>query len=144
MKKLSHPEFASLLQLSIQGLITFGTPKSLWMLEEMLLVLNSQNNNPRLVDLIIQSAELYNQALIVEAENMFGFGFLAWRVVSNCPKCNQIFAIDGTQSGHSDHKNRYHYTVCPMCQHQFDSSCYPIQPLRSIPPAIANAVVGQE
>ncbi|MEK9131582.1 MAG: hypothetical protein AAB447_01585 [Patescibacteria group bacterium] len=139
-EKLSHSAFAVLLQLSIQGLVTFGTPASLRMLETMLLKINSRNSNPKLIDLIIRSAALYNEALVVEEV----LGFTARKVVSNCPKCNQIFSMDGTRSGHSDHQRHYQYTVCPMCYHQFDSSCWPIHPLRNVPAELANVLVGQE
>ena len=81
-----------LLQLSIR-LVTFGTPASLRMLETMLLKINSRNSNPKLIDLI--SGATHNEALVVEEV----LGFTARKVVSNSPKCNQIFSMDGTRSG---------------------------------------------
>lgn len=140
MKKLSHPEFAFLLQLSIQGLIVFGTPRSLAMLEKMLLEVNGNNFYPQLFGEVARSAELYNRALVVEE----CFNFRALKVVSNCPKCNQIFSMDGTRESETDHKVCRQYTVCPFCYHQFDSSCWPIHPLRNVPAELANVVVGQE
>lgn len=140
MKKLSHPDFTFLLQLSMQGLITFGTPASLRMLEAMLLELNTRNSNPKLIDLVIRSAALYNEALVVEEV----LGFTARKVVSNCPKCNQIFSMDGTRESETDHTTCRQYTLCPLCHHQFDATCWPIHPLRNVPAKLANVLVGQE
>ncbi|MEN9614411.1 MAG: hypothetical protein RLZZ347_718 [Candidatus Parcubacteria bacterium] len=140
MKKLSHPEFTFLLQLSIQGLVTFGTPRSLTMLTEILIELNAKRDYPRLPDDIARSAELYNRALMVEEV----FGFTALQLVSNCPRCNQIFAMAGTRESETDHKVCRQYTLCPFCRHQFDSSCWPIHPLRNVPARLANVLVGQE
>ena len=140
MKKFSHPEFAFLLQLSIQGLITFGGEKSARMLEDMLLELNSRNRSLRLIEDIVRSAALYNRALLVEEV----MGFQARAVVANCPKCNQIFSVSGTRESEIDHKDCRQYTLCPFCHHHFDFTCWPIHPLRNVPPELANVLVGKE